>query len=457
MEKKLTDGPAFSVLLRFTLPVIAGNLFQLFYTLADTVIVGRTLGSDALAAVGSTGTVIYFVLCFIQGFTGGLGICLGNRCGANDTTGVRRSAAISWLLSGIISLVLTTAGCLLVPAILFWMQTPKELWQAAYAYLFVVLLGTGATVFYNIISNMLRALGESKIPLIFLILSSLLNVVLDIVFIVPCSMGVAGAAWATVLSQLIAAALCTAVAFRRFPELRPRHGDLADWQKTMAQHLNMGLPMGFQMSVMCIGQLVMQAAVNALGASAMAGYTAATKADQLSVLVNNAFGLALSSFVAQNCGAKRMDRVRQGVRASLIQIQSCNLLMCAALLLCCRPVVSLFLEEPTAEILSYANGYFVAVAPFYVLLGFLMVFRTAVQSMGNRTAPFAACITELVMRVGCTLLLGRILGYTGICLASPFAWLGAVILLLPVYRHEIRKKADCRTESLSGGQKLIRV
>lgn len=457
MEKKLTDGPAFSVLLRFTLPVIAGNLFQLFYTLADTVIVGRTLGSNALAAVGSTGTVIYFVLCFIQGFTGGLGICMGNRCGAGDTVGVRRSAAVSWLLSLTISVILTAAGCLLVPNILVWMQTPHELWQEAHAYLFVVLLGTGATVFYNIISNMLRALGESRIPLIFLVLSSLLNVVLDIVFIVPCAMGVAGAAWATVLSQLIAAALCTVVAFHRFPELRPRRADFEDWRSTMKQHLNMGLPMGFQMSVMCIGQLVMQAAVNALGAAAMAGYTAATKADQLSVLVNNAFGLALSSFVAQNYGARRMDRIRQGVRASLIQIQSCNLLMCAILLLCCNPVVSLFLDNPTTEILGYAKGYFVAVAPFYVLLGFLLVFRTAVQSMDNRTAPFAACITELVMRVGGTLLLGSVLGYTGICLASPLAWLGATALLIPVYRREIRQKSNGRSANVSGGKKLLQM
>lgn len=451
MDRTLTEGPVFSRLLRFTLPVIAGNLFQLFYTLADTVIVGRTLGANALAAVGSTGTVIYFVLCFIQGFTGGLGICLGNRCGAGDTTGVRRSAAISWMLSLAVSVLLTTAGCLLVPQILTWMKTPQELWQDAHAYLFVVLLGTGATVFYNIISNMLRALGESRIPLFFLVLSSLLNVVLDVLFIVPCAMGAAGAAWATVLSQLIAAALCTVVAFRRFPELRPKREDFDDWRNTMVQHLNIGLPMGFQMSVMCIGQLVMQAAVNALGASAMAGYTAATKADQLSVLINNAFGLALSSFVAQNCGAGRMDRVRQGVRANLLQIQTCNILVCAVLLAFCRPVVSIFLDTPTEEILRYANGYFMAVAPFYVLLGFLTVFRTAIQSMGNRKAPFAACITELVMRIGCTLLVGSVLGYTGICLSSPMAWLGAISLLIPVYRLEIRRKS-VETQNIATAQ-----
>lgn len=456
MEKNLTEGPVFPRLLRFTLPVIAGNLFQLFYTLADTIIVGRTLGANALAAVGSTGTIIYFVLCFVQGFTGGLGICLGNRCGAGDTTGCRRSAAISWLLSLIFSVVLTTAGGLLVPYILGWMHTPQELWHDAYAYLFVMLLGTGVTTFYNIISNMLRALGESKQPLLFLVLSSLLNIGLDLLFILPFSMGTAGAAWATVLSQLIAAALSTIVAFRRFPVLRPHRADFTDWRKTMVQHLTMGLPMGFQMSIMCIGQLAMQAAVNALGAAAMAGYTAATKADQLSVLMNNAFGLGLSSFVAQNCGASRMDRVRQGVRASLLQIQTSNILVCAILLYSCRPVVSIFLDAPTEEILGYANGYFRAVAPFYVLLGFLIVFRTTVQSMGNRKAPFAACITELVMRIGCTVLMGSLLGYTGVCLSSPMAWLGAVTLLIPVYRLEIRRKSLKQQNQISRPPKTIR-
>ena len=443
MSKDLTQGRPFRVLLQFSLPVIAGNLFQLFYTLADTVIVGRTLGTQALAAVGSTTIVIYFVLCFVQGFTGGFGICLAQRFGARDESGQRSSAAVSWLLSAGFAVIITVLFCALAHPILRWMRTPEDIYAEAYSYMFIVLLGTGATVFYNMISNMLRSLGDSRTPLFFLIFSALLNVVLDIVFILPLNMGVAGAAWATVLSQLLSAVLCTIVGMRNFDVLRTRRADFADWRRAAAKHLAVGFPMGFQMSVMCIGQLAMQTGVNSLGSVAVAGYTAATKVDQLSVLMNNAFGIALSSFVAQNYGAGQYRRIGEGVRACLAQIEVCNVLMCMLLIGCRHLVVPLFLDSPTAEVIRYSDGYLFAVCPFYVVLGLLMVFRTAIQSMGNSRTPFEACVIELVMRilgsVGLAALLAPYgLSYTGICLSHTLAWLGATALLMPVYFRQMK-------------------
>lgn len=442
MEKDLTQGKPARVLLRFALPVIGGNLFQLFYTLADSVIVGRTLGADALAAVGSTSIIIYLVLCFIQGFTGGFGICLGQRFGAKDQAGMERSVRISWTLSLFFNLVLTVLCCLLAHPILRWMQTPEAIYEAAYDYMFVILLGTGATIFYNMISNMLRALGDSRTPVIFLVASSLGNVVLDILFIVPLRMGVAGAAWATVLSQLISAVLCTIVGMRNYPVMRQRLSSFRmnrmEWRQETAAHLKVGFPMGFQMSVMCIGQLAMQAAVNALGPSAIAGYTAATKVDQFSVLMNNALGIAAANYVAQNYGAKLYGRIREGVRAALIQLTTANVLMAALMLVCRRQVVSLFIDAPTAAVVEYAMGYLVAVAPFYPLLGFLLIYRSAEQSMGDSRSPFMACMIELVVRIAATTFLSRLIGYTGICLASPLAWLGAILLLIPVYYRRMR-------------------
>lgn len=443
MPKDLTQGRPFRVLLQFSLPVIAGNLFQLFYTLADTVIVGRTLGAQALAAVGSTTIVIYFVLCFVQGFTGGFGICLAQRFGARDENGQRSSAAVSWLLSAGFAVIITVLFCALAHPILQWMRTPEDIYAEAYSYMFIVLLGTGATVFYNMISNMLRSLGDSRTPLFFLIFSALLNVVLDLVFILPLGMGVAGAAWATVLSQLLSAVLCTIVGMQDFDVLRTRRADFADWRRAAAKHLAVGFPMGFQMSVMCIGQLAMQTGVNSLGSVAVAGYTAATKVDQLSVLMNNAFGIALSSFVAQNYGAGQYRRISEGVRACLVQIEVCNVLMCALLLGCRNLVVPLFLDSPTAEVIRYSDGYLFAVCPFYVVLGLLMVFRTAIQSMGNSRTPFEACVIELVMRilgsVGLAALLAPCgLSYTGICLSHTLAWLGATALLMPVYFRQMK-------------------
>ena len=319
------------------------------------------------------------------------------------------------------------------------LDAPAGIERDAYAYLFVILAGTGATFFYNTIFNLLRALGDSRTPLIFLVVSSLGNIALDVLFIGPLDGGVAGAAWATVLSQLIAAALSTRVGVRRYDVLRGGRIEKSQRLPEIAAHLRVGFPMGFQMSVMCIGQLAMQAAVNALGAAAIAGYTAATKVDQFSVLINGAFGVAIANYAAQNYGARAYGRIRSGVRAALVQIECANVLMAALMLLCRRQVVSLFIDNPTDEIIAYATGYFTAVAPFYLLLGLLMVYRSTEQSMDDSRSPFAACMIELVMRLCGTAGLARVMGYAGVCLASPLAWLGAVALLIPVYYRRVRR------------------
>lgn len=439
MTKDLTTGNPFKVILKFSLPVIGGNLFQLFYTLADTVIVGRTMGADALAAVGATSIIIYLVLCFIQGITGGFGIRLGQLFGAREYAAVRRSIATSTILSVSFTVLITLISCPLTGQILVWMNTPRKIFQMAYDYMFVVLLGTGATVFYNLISNILRALGDSKTPLYFLVFSSLLNIGLDFVFILPLQMGVAGAAWATVLSQLVSAAFCTLYAIRKFEAM---HLSRQDWsvERTMAwDHLKIAFPMGFQMSVMCIGQLAMQAAVNRIGTDAIAGYTAATKVDQMSVLINGAFGVAISSYVAQNYGAGLYDRIRRGVSSCMIQIETCNILMGILILLCQPFIVPLFVNQPSDGVFLYARDYFLMVVPFYLLLGSLQIYRAALQSMGDARTPFLACMIELVLRIICAIGLATFWGYRGICFSSPLAWIGANFLLLPVYFTAIKR------------------
>ena len=416
-EMDLTTGRPFGALFKFAIPVILGNLFQLFYTLADSVIVGKTLGADSLAAVGSTSIIIYFVLCFINGFTGGFGICLGQRCGARDERGMRKSIAVSTILSVAFAVVLTVLCCVLSHQIIRWMKIPADIAVEAYAYMFVVLLGTGATVFYNMISNILRALGDSKTPLYFLVFSSVLNIFLDILFILPLGMGVAGAAWATILSQFLSAVLSLLVGMRRFAVLHLRKADFANLGNAMVVHLKTGLQM----------------VVNSLGTAAVAGYTAASKADQLSVLVNNAMMTAISNYVAQNFGAGKRERICQGVRASLIQTETFNVLMCAGIILLRHPIVELFMSNPTKEIYHYSDAYLTIVAPFYVILGLLAVYRTTIQSMQNGWAPFAACMIELVMRISATVGLVGMLGYTSVCIASPMAWFGACALLIPCY------------------------
>lgn len=286
---------------------------------------------------------------------------------------------------------------------------------------------------------MLRALGDSKTPLYFLVFSSVLNIFLDILFIVPFHMGVAGAAWATILSQFLSALFSLLVGLKNFPVLHLHREDFHDIRGTISLHLKTGFPMGFQMSVMCIGQLAMQTVVNSLGTAAVAGYTAASKADQLSVLVNNAMMTVISNYVAQNFGAGKRERIRQGVRACLIQTETFNLIMCIGILLLRHPIVQMFLSDPTKEIYHYSDMYLTIVAPFYFILGLLAVYRTSIQSMQNGRAPFAACMIELVMRITATVGLSGMIGYTSVCIASPLAWIGACALLIPVYYKMMRK------------------
>lgn len=433
MAKDLTIGKPWKVIAQFSLPVIGGNLFQLFYTLADTIIVGKTLGASALAAVGATATIVYFELCFIQGFTGGFGILLGQAFGERSKKRMEESISASWILSTFFTILLTVLLCLLVHPILSLLNTPDDIYDRAYTYLFIIFLGSGATIFYNMISNTLRALGDSKTPLYFLIFSSILNVILDIVFIVPFQMDVAGAAWATVISQLLSAVLCIVYSGKKFEVLKFRKEIWIFQKDPIIRHMKIGCLMGFQMSVMCIGQLAMQAAVNRIGTNAIAGYTAATKVDQLAVLVDNAVGIAIANYVAQNYGARQGKRIRVGVTSCFIMLSVLNLVMGAILLLGKDWVVPLFVDHPTAEIIQYSNQYLWVVVPFYLLLGALMVYRTAIQSMGNAWAPFGACMIELVARVFCAMFLSLYFGYKAICFSTPFAWITALILLIPVY------------------------
>lgn len=433
MTKDLTQGTPWKVIAKFSMPVIGGNLFQLFYTLADTIIVGRTLGADALAAVGATATIVYFVLCFIQGLTGGFGILLGQAFGARNERQMKESVSASYWISALFSVFSTVLCCGLVDVILQLLNTPEDIYERAYIYLFIIFAGNTAAVFYNMISNMLRALGDSRTPLYFLVISSLLNVVLDIVFIVPCGWDVAGAAWATVLSQALSAVLCMWYAGRKFEVLRLTGKERRFLPGAVKRHFKIGFPMGFQMSVMCIGQLAMQAAVNRIGTSAIAGYTAAAKVDQLAVLVDNAVGIGIANYVAQNFGAGKIGRIRKGVWHCFLMLTLLNFGMGALLLAGQSYVVPLFVTDPTAQIMAYSRDYLYVIVPFYLFLGALMVYRTAIQSVGNTWAPFAACVIELAARVLCASVMSVFFGYKAICFATPFAWITALMLLIPVY------------------------
>ena len=446
MTKDMTSGSPAKLIFGFAIPMFLGLLFQQFYSMMDTIIVGRCLGVNALAAVGSTGSVNFMIIGFCMGVCNGFAIPVAQRFGAKDQTGLRKFVANSVWLSIVFAVIMTIVTCILCRQIMTWMRTPADIFEDANTYIFIIFIGIPATYLYNLVSGIIRSLGDSRSPLFFLIVSSVLNIGLDFLFILTFHMGVAGAAWATVLSQLISAVLCTIVGVKNYPVMRQRLSSLfmKEWRSEAAAHLKIGFPMGFQMSVMCIGQLAMQAAVNRIGTSAIAGYTAANKADQLSVLVDNAVGIGIANYVAQNYGAGKMDRIKKGVWHCFLMLTAMNFAMGALLLLGQSFVVPMFVTNPTAEIMQYSKDYLFTVVPFYFFLGALLVYRTAIQSVGNTWAPFAACVIELAARILCASVLSVPFGYRAVCFATPFAWLTALSLLIPVYIVLIRK--------LDGGQ-----
>ncbi len=439
MKENLLNGKPLKTLFLFTLPIIGGNIFQLFYTLADTLIVGQTIGENALAAVGSTSVFIYFILIFIQGMTNGFSIVLAQAAGEKDDEKIMKSIASSIIISILFIAVVTAITLIFTNDIVRLMKTPEEISKDAAIYLAVIMAGTGATVLYNLSSNILRALGDSKTPLITLVFSSVLNVVLDIAFIVPLKMGVAGAAIATVLAQLLSGILCFAIGVRKHKALRLTKASFKKDKSIFNKNFRLSMIMGFQMSIMCIGQLVMQASVNNLGTVAIAGYTAATKADQLSILVNNAFIASIASYVAQNFGARRMDRIKEGTKAALIITETSAIIMILIMMAVEPFLADIFVSDPSPEINDYIRTFFIITLPFYPVLALLSIFRTTVQSMGNSRAPFIACIVELFARCIASIVLGSIFGYAGIIFSSPLAWIGADSIVIPAYLKMMRK------------------
>ncbi len=433
MIRDMTTGSPARLLLCFSIPLLAGNVFQQLYTMADTIIVGRTVSVGALAAVGATGALCFLVFGFFFGLTGGFAVVTGQRFGARDYDGVRRSVAASTLLCAAISVVITILSLATARPLLTLMNTPEDIFDDAEVYLSVLYWGIAATVFYNMLSSIIRALGDSRTPLVFLIFASGLNIVLDLVFILNFGWGVAGAAWATVASQAVSGGLCLWFVARKFPILKLRRSDWRIDRGFLWEHLRIGMPMALQFAITAIGVVVMQAALNAYGTTTVAAFAAAARIEQLAVQPLFAVGITMATFGAQNFGAGRLDRIRIGVRqCSWISTAYC---LCGgfALWLGGPWMVELFVGSGEEAVLRDAQVYLNCVALFFVILGQLFVYRNVLQGMGYAFVPMMAGVIELVVRMGGSHLLSEHFGYAGVCLVSPFAWVGATSMLAVFY------------------------
>lgn len=433
MATDMTNGSPLRLLVAFSWPLLVGNVIQMAYALADMVIVGRLLGREALAAVGSVGSTIFVVLGFVFGVTAGVAVVTAQRFGAGDPRGVRQSVGTgAWVCAAIAGAV--TAACWLgTEAILRLLNTPPDIFEQTRAYLSVSFLGTPFMVFFNFQSATLRALGDSRTPLFFLAGASLLNVVLDILFITLFGMGVAGAAWATNTAILASALTCLACVTGRLPELRLR---LSDWRprpRMALRQLWIAVPMGLQFSVTGLGAMVLQAAINTFGVALVAGMTAARNVENVACQLPVALGQAMATYAAQNYGAGKLGRIRAGVRASVLVSVVSGLAM-TALALCFGDLfVSAFLRERSEEVLAVGRRMLWVCAPFFVPLGLIFIFRNTLQGIGRSCLPMLAGFVEMAMRAGVALGLLRLLGVNAVYWGDPAAWVGAAALLVVAY------------------------
>ncbi|WOC32185.1 MULTISPECIES: MATE family efflux transporter [Caproicibacterium] len=438
MTKDLTHGSPIKLIFFFTIPLLIGNLFQQLYSMADTLIVGRTLGVDALAAVGCTGGITFLILGFAQGVTAGLSILTAQRFGAQDAAGVRKSFATGILFSAGVTVLLTAVSVPLARTILRLLNTPAEIEEQAYEFIVVILAGIVASMLFNLLSNIIRALGDSRTPLVFLVIASVLNIALDFLFILNFHMGVAGAGYATVIAQLVSCACCVIFIAKKLPIL---HLHRQDWHVTRQDfyaHARLALPMGFQSSIIAMGTLILQAALNGLGATAVASYTAASKVDQLAIQVMMSFGMTMATFAAQNYGAGKMDRIRKGVRQCLTVSILLSLVMTCINIFLGKYLVRLFVDN-AAGVIDLAQVYLVINSSFYFILAVLFVIRYTLQGLGKSFVPTFAGIMELVMRTVAALALVGPFGFAGASASNPLAWLGSAVPLCIAYFVTMRR------------------
>lgn len=442
--RDLTTGSPMKLVISFIVPMLLGLLFQQLYSMVDSAVVGKYLGVDALAGVGSTGSVNYLVLGLCNGICAGFAIPVAQKFGQRDQEGLRRYVGNIIWLGAAIALTVTLLTTLLCRRILIWMQNPVDTFDYAYDYIFVIFLGIPATMLYNLLSGILRSLGDSRTPLFFLILSSLLNVVLDLVFILKLAMGVAGAGWATLLSQLVSGLLCLGYMRLRFPILRLSWEDLRPRRAYTARLLTMGLPMGLQCSITAIGSIVLQTAVNGLGSAAMAGMTAGSKCSILCACPFDAIGTTAATFAGQNLGAGKPERIHQGVRDSALLGTVYSLVILVVVYFLGESMVALFLDTTdagtVAAVVPLGQEYLLASVLFYIPLLFVNLLRFTIQGLGYSELAMLAGVFEMVARAGVAIALVPVLDYGAVCLASPAAWILADAFLFPAYVRCMKKR-----------------
>lgn len=449
MTNDMTQGSPLKIFIFFSIPLLIGNIFQQLYSMVDTIIVGRFVGVDALAAVGSTGSMFFLVNGMILGLTSGFGVLVSQKFGAKDEAGVKKAVASNITLTLISTFLMTVIALIVKNPLLRMMNTPENIFDNANTYITIIFAGLITQALYNMSAGILRALGDSKTPLYFLIISSILNVILDLVFIINFKMGVSGAAYATNIAQGFSAVLCLIYSYKRFQVLRLKKEDFKVETHYYTKHLKIGVPMGLQFSVTAVGIIIVQSAINVFGSIVIASYTASSKVLQLVMQPSISFGVTIATYAGQNLGAGRFDRIKNGMKIMNKVSIVTSLIAGAILIFLGKYFVTLFIENPTPEIFSYAQQVFNYSAIFFIPLGFIFVYRNVLQGMGESFVPMMAGVYELVARSIVAFTLPKFIGFTGICLSDPVAWIAAAVPLMITYYRKMKKIENKNKEGIA--------
>lgn len=447
MIKDMTKGSALRLILLFSLPILIGNVFQQMYQLADILIVGRLLGENALAAVGASAPVYFMFLIIAFSFTGGLTAITAQRFGAGDYDGVRRSVTHSIIASIVLSLFLMGILLFFLHPVMQILNVPNSIYEDSYNFIFILGMGMFLTVGFNLLSGFIRALGDSKTPLYFLIFSSLLNIIFNFILIKYFGFGVIGSAVGTVSAITVSVFCCLWYIWRNYPILRLKKEDWHYNAAFMREHLNIAIPMSIQFSILSVSIMVIQAVCNSFGEQIIVGFTIALRIEQLATQPLLALGLAMATFAAQNYGAGKLTRIRQAVKKTCLVSFAFSLAASIFMFFYGRDLVGSFLETPDSFAVTVGVNYLEISMLFYCFLGMIFIFKNSLQSMGKPFYPVLSGFIELAIRSFAAIILAQKIGYEGIYYASPLAWFGgATCVFIGYYLNVYYKKNAIITE-----------
>ena len=439
MVKDMTNGSPSKHILGFAIPMLFGMLFQQFYNLVDTIIVGKTLGVEALAGVGATGSINFMIIGFCMGVCNGFVIPVAQCFGAKKPADLRKYVFNGYICSIVFAIVLTLASVIFCRRILIIMNTPADIIDHAYNYIVVIFIGIPTVFLYNMVSGVIRSLGDSKTPVVFLVLSSIINVVLDFFLILVCKMGVAGAGWATVTSQLISGLTCLIYMYKKYDILKGDKSERVLDRRFITNLCMNGVPMGLQYSITAIGSTILQAAVNTLGSTYVAAMTAGSKMFNFTCCPFDALGSTMATYTGQNVGAAKIKRLGQGVRSAMIIGSVYSVLSLIALYFTTDYIALLFVNASETTIIALTRQFILASACFYIPLTGVNVVRFCIQGMGFSVFAISAGILEMIGRAFAAIILIPNIGFIGACLASPIAWIAADAFLFPAFIHCAKK------------------